>query len=324
VISTHPIFDQAPDQEYIGYDNDGQPESFADYYYNYPTMIDSILQTASDHGFKGEYWGQGLSWSVKGVDQPLDQTEWDGHTQLQSSKYHARGIAMHLGLDAGVSAAVNLGLPASYYVVANLFTILAGTVPIDLAVEIESEAKNIVSYGFTHPNGDKVFALWTDNAAVDDYPGVPTNLTFPGMSASRVTGFDVLTAFQQEMITEDENGKLLIRDLMVKDYPIIISISPISVDIDTHSSPFTSALHQNYPNPFNTQTTITYELKENARVSLKIYNIFGQLVETVVNNFNTAGYHSVFWDASNVSSGLYFYRIEAGDFTETKNCLILK
>jgi hypothetical protein len=67
-----------------------------------------------------------------------------------------------------------------------------------------------------------------------------------------------------------------------------------------------------------------YELKENAQVSLKVYNIFGQIVETLVNDYKITGVYSVLWNASNVSSGLYFYRIEAGEYRETKKCLILK
>ena len=59
-------------------------------------------------------------------------------------------------------------------------------------------------------------------------------------------------------------------------------------------------------------------------VKLSIYNITGQLIETLVNGHNNAGYHTVLWNASEVGSGLYFYRIEAGEYTETKKCLILK
>ena len=108
----------------------------------------------------------------------------------------------------------------------NLNTVMAGTRPDSLAVEIESAATNIVSYGFTLPNGDTLFALWTDGAAVDDDPGVRTTVTFPGLSASKVIGIDVLNGFEQELITETGNGNLVIRDLIVKDYPIILRLTP--------------------------------------------------------------------------------------------------
>jgi dockerin type I repeat protein len=227
VISTHPIFDMAPGQEYFRFVTrngvDEPLETFEEYYYNYPALIDSILQTASAHGFQGQYWGTDLTWFIEGTGSPY---EWSAFTERQSTKYHARGIVMHLGKDAGVDPIVIKGHPVQFYMVARLYTILAGTEPIDLGVEIESEATNIESYGFTHPNGDKSLALWTNGEAVDDDPGVTTTLTFPGVSASRVTGIDAVDrgGFEQELIAETENGNLVIRGFLVKDYPIFISI----------------------------------------------------------------------------------------------------
>lgn len=88
-------------------------------------------------------------------------------------------------------------------------------------------------------------------------------------------------------------------------------------------------LEQNYPNPFNPSTTIRFALPEAASVSLTIYNIRGQLVKTLVNGSLEAGYHQVQWDGSSelgekVSSGLYFYRLESGDFQQVKKMLLVK
>lgn len=86
----------------------------------------------------------------------------------------------------------------------------------------------------------------------------------------------------------------------------------------------TFQLFNNYPNPFNPITTISYQLPKSEFVNLSIYNVAGQLVETMVSEYKNVGYHSVIWNASGIGSGLYFYRIEAGDYMETKKCLILK
>ncbi len=83
-------------------------------------------------------------------------------------------------------------------------------------------------------------------------------------------------------------------------------------------------LGQNYPNPFNPVTQINYHLPLAARVRLIVYNILGQEVEKIVDSELPAGYHSVKWDASKVSSGVYIYRITAGGFTDTKKMLVLK
>jgi len=88
--------------------------------------------------------------------------------------------------------------------------------------------------------------------------------------------------------------------------------------------PTAYSLSQNYPNPFNATTAINYQLPVDAEVTLEIYNLFGQKVATLVDSKQQAGYRSVLWDASSVSSGLYFYRLTAGDFTETRRMMLVK
>ncbi len=83
-------------------------------------------------------------------------------------------------------------------------------------------------------------------------------------------------------------------------------------------------LDQNYPNPFNPGTTINYQLPENNQVSLKVYDILGNLVSTLVDQQMDAGYHSVNWDASQLASGIYIYRIISGSFISTKKMILMK
>jgi hypothetical protein len=100
---------------------------------------------------------------------------------------------------------------------------------------------------------------------------------------------------------------------------MITSVERLSTDLPTHFS-----LEQNYPNPFNPSTTIKYEIPVESRVSLKVFNILGQEVVTLVNEEQKAGYKSVEWNAANVASGVYFYRLQAGDFTASRKLLLLK
>jgi photosystem II stability/assembly factor-like uncharacterized protein len=83
-------------------------------------------------------------------------------------------------------------------------------------------------------------------------------------------------------------------------------------------------LFQNFPNPFNPVTTISYQLARSAFVNLSIYNVAGQLVTTLVNEHKERGHYSVIFNAGDVSSGIYFYRINTGEYSETKKCLIIK
>lgn len=89
------------------------------------------------------------------------------------------------------------------------------------------------------------------------------------------------------------------------------------------------SLSQNYPNPFNPKTTISYALPADAFVKLNVYNILGQKVKTLVDEQQTAGYKQVIWDGKSdrgqeVSSGIYFYQIQAGSFTKTAKMSLLK
>lgn len=83
-------------------------------------------------------------------------------------------------------------------------------------------------------------------------------------------------------------------------------------------------LHQNYPNPFNPSTNINFSLPEAGFVSLKVYNILGQLVETLVDQRMVGGAHSISFDASRSSSGVYIYRLQAGNKVHTKKMLLIK
>jgi hypothetical protein len=84
------------------------------------------------------------------------------------------------------------------------------------------------------------------------------------------------------------------------------------------------SLSQNYPNPFNPATTIRYSLPSSSRVNLGVYNVLGQLVSELVNEEATIGWKEVQWNAEDVPSGVYFYRLQAGTFAETKKLILLK
>lgn len=105
-----------------------------------------------------------------------------------------------------------------------------------------------------------------------------------------------------------------------------LSIAPNVVnDVKDNVSEISSyELYQNYPNPFNPSTTIKYALLNNGEVSLKVYNVLGKEVATLVNGYKNAGVYSVTFDASALSSGVYFYTLEANGITLTKKLTLLK
>jgi hypothetical protein len=109
---------------------------------------------------------------------------------------------------------------------------------------------------------------------------------------------------------------------------------PIKVDVydadlandvaEDEIQPYGFHLQQNFPNPFNPSTTIRYELPKESFISLRVFNLLGEDVATLVEGTRPAGVHAVQFDASKLVSGVYFYRLQAGEFVETKEMILLK
>ena len=108
----------------------------------------------------------------------------------------------------------------------------------------------------------------------------------------------------------------------MQSYPITITTTP--TEVVERNAPYRFELFNNYPNPFNPSTVIGYQLAVNSPVTIKVYDVLGREVMTLVNERQTAGDHSVKFDARNLPSGVYFYRLNAGSFSDTKKLLLLK
>jgi hypothetical protein len=106
----------------------------------------------------------------------------------------------------------------------------------------------------------------------------------------------------------------------------LFTILKPSTSVRTSSSfvPTSMVLDQNYPNPFNPSTTIVYGIPSAMKVSMIVYNVLGQEVMTLVNELQTAGMHELVFDASRLSSGVYFYRLTAANAVSTKKMVLLK
>jgi hypothetical protein len=110
----------------------------------------------------------------------------------------------------------------------------------------------------------------------------------------------------------------------VSGFSNMVIVTPVIVAPIQKGIPKLFALHQNYPNPFNPVTKILYDLPKGTIVRLVVYDITGREVETLVNEYIAAGYHETEFDGTNLASGVYFYKLEAGSFTDQKKMIVLK
>ena len=130
---------------------------------------------------------------------------------------------------------------------------------------------------------------------------------------------DVEGYYQEKLNVRSVNDTMLI----CKQVYLIGSTTFVSVE-DRVNRPLQFLLSQNFPNPFNPITTIKYSITEMSKVSLTIYNLLGEKVATLVNEEKVAGNYSVEFNAASLPSGVYFYRLQAGDFISTKKMILMK
>jgi hypothetical protein len=104
----------------------------------------------------------------------------------------------------------------------------------------------------------------------------------------------------------------------------ILAVIPASSVTYRQGIPDVFALHQNFPNPFNPSTYIRYDIPKESDVTLEIYNVLGQRISVLVREYQQAGYYNVHFDAGHLSSGVYFYRVQAGEFTDVRKLMLIR
>jgi len=204
-ISFHPFYDNIPSDPY---------------YQDYPLMLQRIKDLASSHGFAGEYFAGELLWRT------VTEEGWAGGPPVSkpiAAKYYTRSITMHRGLNTNVT--INTFFLEPFLApIHNLNDTLAGAEPVEIPISVDLEDSNLSQYAFVLPNGDKLIALWINDEAVEEDPGVSTTLTVQDFSANQVIGIDVFQGLEQELDFEMDDSDLLINYLLVRDYPIFIKL----------------------------------------------------------------------------------------------------
>ncbi len=188
-----------------------------------------------------------------------------------------------------------------------------------------------VTYGWRLYSNDTTSVL-LDLESNSDGTVNASSPTFEAIDAALVAqGLDVGQSadFLWTVVVSDGSDTLQVRTSFFDDFSAMFRVVTLERGLLTSNdfeegTPNTFALEQNYPNPFNPTTNIKFALPKTADVTLTIYNMLGQKVNTLINEKMTSGFHVVPFDASNLSSGMYIYRIQAGSFTSTKKMLLIK
>ena len=165
--------------------------------------------------------------------------------------------------------------------------------------------------------GNWVFRL-NEEGAWDRLPdSLDNNITAAtvGTSVTSQMGKNLTVKDESSYYAGTDHGSLF-------QYPLSHMVTAVQESKDQR--PASYVLNQNYPNPFNPSTVITYQSPVNSLVTLRVYDEIGRQVGTLVSDNQTAGTHSVIFNASNLSSGVYFYRLSAGSFVQTKKLMLLK
>ena len=195
----------------------------------------------------------------------------------------------------------------------------------DLGVSIgqKFESDSVVIFGIN--NNENLELIKNFIAAI--------GITFPVLMDSDQT---VVTDYYQPAFISpfpldyiiDQQGKVAYHDTEYNPRRMTEIINnllhPIGVEGEVTSTPLSYKLKQNYPNPFNPITTLSYDLPVENDVRIVIYNLIGQEVRRWEIQGQAAGYYRVTWNASKVASGIYFYRLQAGDFVQTRKMVLLK
>lgn len=207
------------------------PELQTEFYYRYPELVREIRGIAEVGGFEGELLAEEITLRTGKTPHP---SEYMGYKEIPALKYTARITLMNLGLDVGTGLGFeNLEQqPVSVRLTKGLCTVMAGHEAIDMPAEVDIDYEPVAYCSFRYSNGDRMLAIWTDGIAQDEDPGIPATIRFPGLAAETVIGIDVLHGFEQELISEIDGDDTIIRDLLVKDYPILIRLSDVTFGAD--------------------------------------------------------------------------------------------
>ena len=296
-------------------------------------LIDAIFSTLTfwylefdletDESFTLNFWN-GSGWDeiavFKGSNNPVgvgdqNQSDWELKTFSLASTYWIS--------DFKIQFVGEIGSAKSYDAVGIDDIQIDKTIPVELTSFVANAGKNIIELSWST-------ATETENLGFHVYrsrsePGTYMKISQQIIPGAGSTGESHRYSFTDEDIEQNETYYYKLADL---DFNGNMNFhGPISVTVNAQPTEY--SLDQNYPKPFNPETVIDFTLKESGKVSLKIYNLHGQLISTMVNEEKSAGSYSIIWNGTdekgiNVAAGIYLYALKVNGFEQVKKLVLTK
>jgi hypothetical protein len=188
--------------------------------------------------------------------------------------------------------------------------------PADYTDFIDLNSNIISDYTLNHIDGE-IHLVWED---IDNPLTLPSNAELLTLSFEILPGTteNIPVSFMPAYVVDIAGT-----DFNVYSSDAYIILIPVSVDEDL-LMPENYRVHQNYPNPFNASTTINFELPLSSQVKIEIFDLLGRKIETLLDSRFEVGYHSITWNARDYPSGIYFYIMQAGDYSRARKMMLIK
>lgn len=291
-------------------------EGFGEYYFSgIPTDSWYTVEITQDDLFEG---GEALALDAE-VDTIRIEKSWGYQSFASVDVVDAGGNTVTTLNAAEAEAAIvePTAEGATYTPQGFQWVKIDGTGSIEWTFDVPETGSYRIQVYYQAPEGDQVAEIAMDGETVVS----SLNLSSPGDSS----GVDVLSSNFQIDADGSHNFTLSSSSAnLLVDYVQLVKEAGTGTPIEHDRLPNGFTLEQNYPNPFNPSTVINYSIPKASNVQLTVFNVLGQRVATLVNQRMSAGRHSIQFNASRLASGVYFYRLKAGDFVTQKQMMLIK
>jgi hypothetical protein len=255
-----------------------------------------------------------IKWEFENIELPPNQTPPEGEGWVKFIVHPKSNLPTGTVLKNRAVITFDLNKPLATNLAVNTLDFDAPVTTIDYLKKVSGEAKVELKWNADDKSGSGVKKA-SVFMSVDDGP-----YTLAAVSDSGKTNVNVESgkSYKFYVLSEDNVGNTEQNPVSFKDIAIT------SVDDEKEMLPLKFDLAQNYPNPFNPVTKIRYSLINSGQITLKIYDLLGREVKTLVNGIKNKGIYEVEFDATNLASGIYFYRLVQNNNSIVKKMMILK